>query len=114
MRIEKRTYNDRREYLAKATNKRRRRLKKLMVDYKSGKCHFCGYANYIGALDFHHVDPKTKRFSLSMDQMYRSWKITKKELDKCVIVCSNCHRELHAGLLELNKNLSSNSASEML
>jgi 5-methylcytosine-specific restriction endonuclease McrA len=98
---ETRRYKDRREYLSKATNKRRRRLKKLMVDYKGGKCQFCGYSKYVGSIDFHHINPKTKDFGLSMDQMYRSWKLTKKELDKCVIVCANCHREIHGGLTKL-------------
>lgn len=106
---ETRTYKDRRAYLAQATNKRRRRLKKLMVDYKGGKCQFCGYSKYIGALDFHHVNPATKDFGLSMDQIYRSWKVTINEIDKCVIVCANCHREIHAGLININQYLSSNN-----
>lgn len=106
---ETRTYKDRRAYLAKATNIRRRRLKKTMVNYKGGECQFCGYSKYVGAIDFHHVDSTSKKFGLSMDQMYRSWETVKKELDKCVIVCANCHRELHAGLIKINPDLSSNS-----
>jgi len=98
---ETRKYKDRRAYLAKATNIRRRKLKKKMVEHKGGKCQFCGYSKCVSALDFHHVDPTNKDFGLSMDQMYRSWKITIKELDKCVIACANCHREIHAGLIKL-------------
>ena len=111
---ETRTYKDRRAYLAKATNIRRRKLKKKMVDHKGGKCQFCGYMKYVGALDFHHINPTSKELGLSMDQMYRSWETTKKELDKCVIVCANCHREIHAGLKKINPNLSSNTKGVML
>jgi hypothetical protein len=114
MRKETRSYNDRKAYLDKATNIRRRRLKKLMVNYKGGKCYFCGYSKYVGALDFHHIEPATKKFSLSMDQMYRSWNLTLKELDKCVIICANCHRELHAGLIQIDINSPSNNHNEML
>jgi len=85
-----------------------------MVNYKGGKCQFCGYSKYIGALDFHHIDPKTKKFSLSMDQMYRSWELTLKELDKCVIVCSNCHREIHGGLIKVNSISTSKDKIEMI
>lgn len=98
---ETRTYKDRRVYLAKATNLRRTKLKKLMMEYKGNKCQLCGYSKYHGALDFHHIDPTQKSFNLSMDQLYRSWKRITKELDKCILVCANCHREIHAGLVQL-------------
>ena len=105
-RIETRTYKDRREYLAKATNLRRRRLKISMMEYKGNKCQLSGYSKYHGALDFHHIDPSEKSFNLSMDQLYRSWELITKELDKCVLVCSNCHREIHAGLVKLSPSKS--------
>lgn len=98
---ETRTYADRKAYLAKATNNRRRKLKKLMIDTKGGKCQFCGYSKYIGALDFHHIDPAKKSFKLSMEELYRSWDLITKELDKCFLVCANCHRELHGGVLQI-------------
>lgn len=100
---ETRTYTDRKAYLAKATNKRRRRLKQLMVDHKGGKCQFCGYSRYIGALDFHHIDPAKKNFKLSMEELYRSWDAITQEMDKCFLVCANCHREIHGGLMPLLK-----------
>lgn len=98
---ETRTYEQRKAYLSKMTNVRRKRLKKQMVDYKGGKCHFCGYSTYFGALDFHHIDPSTRSFGLSMDELYKSWAAIIKELDKCVLVCSNCHREIHGGLKQI-------------
>ena len=97
---EKRTYADRREYLIKAVARRRKRLREQAVKYKGGKCIFCGYSRCQAALDFHHLDAKKKDFGISMDGITRSWAKTVKELDKCVLVCSNCHREIHAGILQ--------------
>jgi len=97
---EKRTYADRRDYLIKAVSLRRKRLKEMAVQYKGGKCVFCGYARYMGALDFHHMDPAKKDFGLSMQGLTRSWEKVKQELNKCILVCTNCHREIHAGLLQ--------------
>lgn len=95
-----RTYADRREYLIQAVSKRRKRLKEMAVEYKGGKCVCCGYSKYIGALDFHHIDTDKKDFGLSLDGLTRSWMLIKNELDKCILVCSNCHREIHAGILQ--------------
>jgi len=74
---------------------RRQILKKKSVEYKGGKCEICGYDKCIDALEFHHKDPKEKEFTLSKIMSY-AWSRIKKELDKCVLVCSNCHREIHS------------------
>ena len=103
MRKELRTYKDRSEYMKAAVARRRRKIKELAIEYKGGKCYVCGYDRYIGALEFHHIDPTKKEFGLGMSGLTRSWEKTRKELDKCVIICSNCHRELHGGLIELEK-----------
>jgi len=83
-----------REVKRKRETARKQEHKRLLVEYKGGKCSICGYDKYIGALDFHHVDPNKKDFSVS------SWAnssliLLKAEADKCILVCSNCHRELH-------------------
>ena len=96
----KRTYADRREYLIKAVAKRRKNIRKMAVEHLGGKCQVCGYKRCIAALDFHHLDEGNKKFGLSQNGMTRSWDKTKKELEKCVLLCSNCHRELHAGILQ--------------
>ncbi len=79
------------------TKERQRGLKKRALDYMGGRCTNCGYNKYDGALEFHHVNPKEKDFTISK---VRSLSLDgiKDELDKCIILCSNCHRERHAGL----------------
>jgi len=102
--VEKRKYSDRREYLAKATSVRRLRLKKELVSYKGGKCQICGYSRCLVALDFHHIDESTKEFELSQRDLTRSWVKIINEAKKCILVCANCHREVHSGLVALDKN----------
>jgi len=108
----KRTYADRREYLIKAVAKRRKVIKEKAIEYLGGKCSFCGYARSYAALDFHHIDEKSKSFGLSQRGLTRSWERTKKELDKCVLVCANCHRELHVGLLQLSAEMLKRKSGE--
>lgn len=82
----------------------------MAIKYKGGRCCLCGYNRCIDALEFHHVDEKKKRFGLSQNGLTRSWKKTRIELEKCILLCSNCHRELHAGLIAaFNGNIKMNS-----
>jgi hypothetical protein len=74
-----------------------RDLKAKCVEYKGGKCELCGYDKCMAALDFHHTDPTQKDFSVS-HSFYggvKDMQRIKKEIDKCLLVCSNCHRGLH-------------------
>lgn len=80
----------------KLTVTRGRDLKIQAVKLKGGKCENCGYNHYIGALEFHHLDPSEKEISFSKSR--RSFENLKAELEKCVLLCSNCHREEHAKL----------------
>jgi len=98
---EKRKYADRREELIKAVAKRRRKIKTLAIEYKGGKCQVCGYKKYQGALDLHHVSGK-KEFGIGDKGYTRSWEKVRQELDKCVLVCANCHREIEAGVTILS------------
>jgi hypothetical protein len=66
-----------------------------MVEYKGGKCMRCGYNKCINALEFHHKNPDEKEFTLSHLKNYSFTKIIRDELDKCELVCANCHREIH-------------------
>jgi hypothetical protein len=68
-------------------------LKKKCVEYLGGECSRCGYKEYLSALVFHHRDPKIKKFRISSG--VKLWKNIKPELDKCELLCVNCHRKLH-------------------
>jgi len=76
---------------------RQQRLKRMAVEYKGGRCAHCGYDRYIGSLEFHHIDPEIKEFNLAHFRS-TSFEKVKDELDKCLLLCSNCHREEHARL----------------
>lgn len=97
-RVDVRTYADRREYIIKAVAKRRRAIKSKAIEYKGGKCQLCSYDKYPGALELHHLDPSQKEFGIGKKGYSRSWEKVKTELDKCILVCANCHREVTAGL----------------
>ena len=94
--IEKRKYSDRRQYLIKAVYARRKKVRQMAVEYKGGKCEICGYGRCTDALEFHHNDLSRKEFGISEKGYIRSWKRVMEELDKCRILCANCHREHHA------------------
>ena len=85
-----------------SVHRRRHRLKEMAIEYKGGKCEKCGYDKCKNALDFHHTDPTKKEFTVSSAN--KSWESIKKELDKCIMVCANCHREIHFEI-EQNKKL---------
>lgn len=69
-------------------------LKIKAVRYKGGQCELCGYSKCFGALEFHHKNPLEKEFDWSSLRK-RSWGTIVEELDKCSILCANCHREVH-------------------
>lgn len=75
----------------------RKRRKRGLVDYKGGKCERCGYDKCIEAMHFHHKDPTQKDFTISG----KSWskERLKQEVDKCELLCANCHAEEHARLV---------------
>ncbi len=80
---------------------RQRKFKKQCIDYKGGSCRVCGYDGYDGALEFHHLDPEQKDFAISKARLTSFGDKVKEELDKCVLLCSNHHKEVHAGLIDL-------------
>jgi len=74
----------------------RRRQKKKAIDYKGGKCERCGYDKCPAALTFHHLDPSKKEFGIAAFGIARRWELVRQELDKCMLVCQNCHAEIHS------------------
>lgn len=83
----------RREYLGLTVSEHRRRLKARCVAYKGGKCVECGFSGCPAAFDFHHPDPKKKDFGIA--GKCKSFDRLKPELDKTILLCANCHREVH-------------------
>lgn len=81
------------------SRERARRFKIKCVEYKGGSCEKCGYDKYIGALQFHHLDPNKKDFGLANVKSHKFDEKIKKELDKCILVCANCHFEIHGSLV---------------
>lgn len=75
-------------------DRRRREIKIKAVELLGGKCSVCGYSKCVRALHFHHM--KDKLFGLSSKGITRSWNQVQKELEKCILLCANCHSELHS------------------
>lgn len=75
----------------------RHAIKQQLVKYKGGHCENCGYDKCIGALQFHHINPNEKDFDLS--SQYNGGHLDMKklynEVDKCKLLCANCHSEQH-------------------
>lgn len=90
-----------------AVKKWRKNLKKRMVEAFGNACGICGYSKENYALDFHHLNPKEKDFTFSRIRANpKSWDKIVIELRKCVLLCSNCHREVHAGTTKIPDNIS--------
>jgi transposase-like protein len=80
---------------------RRRRVKSALIDDAGGACVACGYDRSPAALQFHHVDPATKRFGIAHRGMARALDAARVEALKCVLLCANCHAEVEAGVATL-------------
>lgn len=77
----------------------KQRRKQKLVEYKGGKCELCGYNKCVRSLEFHHKDPNEKDFNVS--SVTFGIERCKREVDKCMLVCSNCHGEIHFKIDEL-------------
>lgn len=74
------------------------------VQSRGGKCERCGYNANLAALDFHHREPSSKRFQIDMRTLPNTnLNVLKEELDKCDLLCANCHREEHHQDLAMDK-----------
>lgn len=80
----------------------RQRQKENIIYVMGSKCVCCGYNRCNRALELHHLDPKEKDFTFS-DNTNRAWDKIVSELPKTVLLCANCHRELHDGLIDNNE-----------
>jgi hypothetical protein len=79
----------------------RKRAKARLISGLGGKCCICGYSKCDAALEIHHIDPSKKDFAFGQIVAKR-WDDIVQEARKCVLLCANCHREVHAGLVALS------------
>ncbi len=87
-----------------AQQKRGLERKRELVRLEGCQCRLCGYNRNLAALEFHHTKPSTKTFPLDLRSLSnRSWKTLREEARKCVLLCSNCHKETHHPQMSLKK-----------
>jgi hypothetical protein len=87
---------------AEAVTRRRRSVKRKLVEEAGGRCMVCSYSRCQQALQFHHLDPGSKEFHLGQQGQSRSLARSRAEARKCVLLCANCHAEVEAGFIELS------------
>ena len=88
--------DNRRNKLNRNAKERIIRNKKFIREYKLAVgCQICGYNKTHYALEFHHEDGNDKKYNISLMKTL-SIETILKEIKKCKVVCSNCHREIHA------------------
>jgi transposase len=83
---------------------RRRQIKRKLVEEAGGKCAICGYDRCQQVLQFHHLDPTAKEFHLGQNGVTRSLARSRAEARKCMLLCSNCHGEVEAGITAVPLN----------
>jgi hypothetical protein len=88
---------------SEAVSRRRKTVKRLLVEAFGGKCQIpgCGYDKCIEALEFHHLDRATKSFAISEKGHTVSFDRALAEARKCVLVCANCHAEIESGVTQV-------------
>ena len=112
--IESRGYYRCKRCRSEGVARRRRRLKEILLAEAGGSCCVCGYDRYVGTLHFHHLDRREKRLEISGNGVTLSLAALRAEVSKCVLVCSNCHAELEAGVARLPDTVSASTAPATL
>ena len=88
-----------------AVKERRRNTKLKLVACMGSKCQICSYNRCMNALEFHHLNPNEKEFGLGAVRANpKNWVSIVSEMQKCILLCSNCHKEIHAGLINIPEN----------
>ena len=79
-----------------------KRRKNNLIKVFHSKCCICGFNSYQEALEFHHIDPATKKFGINAsDSVTKALSKQLEEMKKCILLCANCHRGVHAGHVQL-------------
>jgi hypothetical protein len=84
-----------------AVMRRRREVKRILIEEAGGGCVVCGYDRSPSALEFHHIDPRQKSFPLSIRGRTVGIEKLRAEARKCILLCATCHAEVEAGDIEL-------------
>jgi hypothetical protein len=85
--------------VGEAVTRRHQALRRTLIAEAGGACALCGYDRCVVSLHFHHVDPGTKQFEMTVSTG-KSIATYREEARKCVLLCSNCHGEVEAGLVQ--------------
>ena len=93
----KKTNEEKLKHKSKQVIKWKKDKRLELIEYKGGKCEICNYNKCYKALEFHHINPKEKDFNISTNSF--AFERMKKEVDKCMLLCCNCHREIHHDIL---------------
>jgi len=95
--VDGRGYYRCRKCRAEAVSRRRRKMKRILVEEAGGSCVRCGYTGNMRALHFHHVNPAEKRIELNAKGVALALETLRAEAQKCILLCSNCHAEVEDG-----------------
>ena len=88
------TNNKHQNYASQQQRGRRRR--ESLIRLKGGRCQRCGYDRNVAALAFHHLNPTVKAFGIDLRKCSNtSWELLAAEAEKCLLLCLNCHAEIH-------------------
>lgn len=77
----------------------RRRRKANLIKVMGCKCAICGYDKFVGALEFHHINPEDKAYGIATNGTCHNIEKDLSEIKKCLLLCANCHREIHGGII---------------
>lgn len=87
---------------SEAVKRWRKNTKERMVKSMGGCCQVCGYNKTTNALEFHHINPEEKEMGFGDTRANNvKWSLLVEELKKCILLCSNCHKEVHEGVTQL-------------
>jgi 5-methylcytosine-specific restriction endonuclease McrA len=93
---------------SEAVKRWRKNTKARMVEAMGGKCQICSYDKTHKALEFHHIDPTEKEMAFGETRANNvKWAKLVEELRKCILLCSNCHKEVHEGITQLPQKFNS-------
>jgi transposase len=104
--IEARGYHRCKRCRADSVVRHRQRIKAVLVKEAGGCCVICGYSRFPQALQFHHLEPETKRLALSAQGVSYSLERLRTEAQKCVLLCATCHAEVETGAVSLPATVS--------